>query len=614
MQTAELTEALRLSKAGRLGDAETACRRSLALRASDPRACDLLAGIVYQRGRPGEALELAGRAVGLAPAEPAYRVKLGALLCSAGRPADAVAFLSEGLPAGERIPELHNNLAIALKQLGRLEEAIESFRKATALRPDYAEAHFNLGGALRKAGRPGDALAAYERAVALWPRFAAAHAAMADAYGDQARQDEAIACQRRALELRPDNAAANGDLLFTLHYSPKFSPARLLEEAKRWGRRNGGAVSILTPPDNDRTPDRRLRIGYLSPDFRAHTLAHFFEPLLPAHDRSQFEVYCYSAVVQPDPVTDRLRRLADVWREVRDLDDDSAARLIRQDGIDILVDLTGHMAASRLLVLARRAAPVQVQVYYAGTTGLPAVDYRITDCYSDPPGADVFYTERLIHLPDCAWVYRPSDESPEVGPLPAAAVGHITFGCLNKPIKMTGHAIELWRRIMQAVPGSRLLLLSPTDNPALRGQFTARGIEAGRVELAGRRRRREYLELFNRIDIALDPFPYNGDTTTCDGFWMGVPLVTLAGEAFVSRRGVSHLCNVGLRELVASSDDEYVRIAAGLASDLSRLADIRHGLRARMARSPLMDYAGYTANLESAYRQMWRAWCASGRA
>ena len=609
MRTAELTAALRLNKAGRLGDAETACRRSLALRANDPTACDLLAGIVYQRGRAGEALELAGRAVALAPAEPAYRVKLGALLCSAGRPADALAFLSEALPAGERIPELHNNLAIALKQLGRLEEAIASFRKATTLRPDYAEAHFNLGGALRKDGRPGDALAAYERVIALWPGFAAAYAAMADAYGDQARQDEAIACQRRALGLGPQNGAANGDLLFTLHYSPKFSPAQQLEKAKQWGRRNGSMVKALPAPDNDRTPGRRLRIGYLSPDFRAHTLAHFIEPLLPAHDRSQFEVYCYSAVIQPDPVTDRLRKLADVWRDVRELEDDSAARLVRQDGIDILVDLAGHMGGSRLRVLARRPAPVQVQVYYAGTTGLPAVDYRITDNYSDPPGADAFYTERLIRLPDCAWVYRPSDGSPEVGPLPAAATGHVTLGCLNKPIKITEQAVELWRRIMQAVPGSRLLLLSPTENPALLGQFTARGIDAGRVELASRRRRREYLELFNRIDIALDPFPYNGDTTTCDGFWMGVPLVTLAGQAFVSRRGVSHLCNVGLSELVASSEDDYVRIATALANDLPRLAHLRRGWRERMAGSPLMDYTRYTANLEAAYRRMWRQWC-----
>lgn len=613
MRAIPLAEALRLVKAGRLDDAEMACRQVLASRTDDASACDLLAGIVYQRGRPAEAVELAHRAVGLAPTQPTYRVKLGALLCSAGRPAEALAVLNAGLLAGKRIPELHNNLAIALKQLGRLEEAIMSFRRAIALRPAYAEAHFNLGGVLRKAGRLADALAAYERTITLWPACVPAYAAMAEAYGEQGRQEDAISSQRRALTLHPDNSAIHSDLLFTLHYLPTVSPQQLLEEAKEWARRHGSRPGLRPLPDNDRTADRRLRVGYLSPDFRAHTLAHFIEPLLSAHDRGQFEVYCYSAVLHPDPVTDRLRKLADVWREVRDLDDDAAARLIRQDEIDILVDLSGHMAANRLLVLVRRPAPVQVQIYYAGTTGLPQIDYRITDNYSDPPGAEAFYTERLTRLPDCAWLDKPSDPSPAVGPLPAHSAGHITFGCLNKLVKVTDETIALWCRILGAVPGSRLMLLSPADNPKLLQRFAERGIAADRIELIGRRSRHDYLELFNRIDIALDPFPYNGDTTTCDGFWMGVPLVTLAGQAFVSCRGVSHLGNVGLSELVAASQDEYVDIATALACDLPRLADLRSGLRGRMAGSPLMDYARYTANLEAAYRQMWRAWCGAER-
>ena len=370
-------------------------------------------------------------------------------------------------------------------------------------------------------------------------------------------------------------------------------------------------------------------------------------PVLRHHDRSKVEVFCYSAVRNPDRVTERLRGLADQWRDISNLTDEAAAELIRSDRIDILVDLAGHWADNRMTLLARKPAPVQVQIGYPGTTGLSAIDYRITDERSDPPGAEAFYSEKLWRMPRCAWCYEPDEDGPLVEPLPALSAGHVTFGCLNNPVKVTDRCLQLWGRILECVPGSRLMLLSAGEKvaqspstvfrrPAESHRLTStsgrtqpraavphksqpraavphgqtRSRRAGtvpHVELVRRQPRDKYLELFNQIDIALDPFPYNGETTTCDGLWMGVPHVTLAGDRCAARRTMSHLCNLGLGELVASSAEEYVQIATALAEDLPRLADLRLSLRRRMRESPMMDYRRYVVELEAAYQQMCRA-------
>jgi len=463
---------------------------------------------------------------------------------------------------------------------------------------------------LARLGEAGAALAEYQEALRLRPEYFKVNWGIAVAAGELGDAEQGIGAYRRAMDANPRSAAAHSALLYTMHYSPRYTPAQLLEEAKRWAERHAQFRSDAgRPHDNQVDGDRRLRIGYLSPDFRQHTIAHLIEPLLESHDRRAFELWCYSAVLVPDEMTRRMRGLADAWVDVSRLSGTAVAERIRADRVDILVDLAGHMGEHRLLVMARRPAPVQVQLGYAGTTGLPQIGYRITDNHCDPPGTEAFYSERLARLPDCAWLYKPSDPSPAVGPLPALAAGHMTFGCLNKLVKITDEAIGLWGRIMELVPGSRLVLLSPADNSRLLERFAERGIAADRIELAGRRSRHDYLALFNRIDIALDPFPYNGDTTTCDGFWMGVPLVTLAGEAFVARRGVSHLMNVGLGELAAQTPEQYVQIAVSLAGDLERLSRLRATLRQRLLASPLCDAPRYAAHLEAAYREMWQAWC-----
>ena len=609
-----LAEASELQKQGRLDDAEAECRRELRARPFDPGPCHMLGTILHQRGQLPEATELMRRAVAMAPSAAKLRVNLGALLGQSGKLGEAVDQFLHAVKLGGNIPELHGNLGVAFEKLGRMSEAVAAYRTAVYLKPDYVEARLNLGNALRQVGDVSAALGEYREALRLRPQFARAYGGLADAAADLGDAEEAVALYRRRVDAEPGSAAGHSALLYTMHYSSGLTPLQLREEARQWAARHAQFPSDRAAPhDNEKNSERRLRIGYLSPDFRAHTLAHFAEPLLEAHDRKQFEVRCYSAVLFPDQVTRRLGKLPDAWVDISRLSDADAARRIRADRVDILVDLAGHMGDHRLLVLARRPAPVQVQIYYAGTTGLPQIDYRITDAQSDPPAADAFYTERLVRLPDCPWLYKPSDPSPAVGPLPALSAGHVTFGCLNKLVKVTDVAIALWCRILLAVPGSRLLLLGPQENAQLTARFALHGISADRLEVAGHCPRDGYLELFNRIDIALDPFPYNGDTTTCDGFWMGVPLVALAGEAFVSRRGVSHLTNVGLGELVAQTPEQYMQIAIALAGDLERLSGLRATLRQRLLRSPLCDAPRYAAHLEAAYRRMWREWCAAKR-
>ena len=410
----------------------------------------------------------------------------------------------------------------------------------------------------------------------------------------------------------PDNAGVHSDFLLALWHDPRQTPRAVFEESRRWAARHAEPLRRLwRAHDNDRDPERRLRVGYVSPDFRDHAVGRLLRPVLARHGREAFEVFCYSDVERPDAMTARLRPLADVWRDTASIYDEELAEQVRADRIDILVDCCGHFAGNRLLAFALKPAPVQVSHFgYCGTTGLSAIDYRITDASSDPPGTtEACHTEALVRLDGgCCWCYEPAEPTPDVGPLPALAVGHVTFGSLNRPAKLNDAVIETWARVLRAVPGSRLLLLSGTASDAgLSARFARHGVDAARVDDAPRQPRLDYLALHNRIDVGLDPFPFNGDNTLCDALWMGVPSVALAGDAFVSRRGVSHLNNVGLPELAAEDVDGYVWVAAELAADLPRLAALRAGLRGRLSGSALADGRSYVRRLEEAYRRMWRS-------
>ncbi len=365
---------------------------------------------------------------------------------------------------------------------------------------------------------------------------------------------------------------------------------------------------------NNPSPERRLKIGYISPDFRDHVVGRTVWPLVSRHDRRHFDITLYANVAKPDAMSALFRQTADHWRDITNLHDQQVAELITRDGIDILVDLTLHMAGNRLLVLARKPSPVQVTYGgYPGTTGLKTVDYRLTDPTLDPPGLfDAYYTEESYRLPHTFMCYDPRTEEPAVAPLPVLKNGYITFGSLNNFCKVHDGVLGLWASVLAAVEGSRLLLLAPEGSHRQRTAtfFAEQGIAPERITFSSRRPRPEYLALYHEIDIGLDTFPYNGHTTSMDSSWMGVPVVTLVGETVMGRAGLSLLVNLGLMELATNTPADFVDVAVALANDVPRLGALRGGLRERMKQSPLMDYPGFTAAVEEAYSVMWRKWCA----
>ncbi|MFM0729408.1 hypothetical protein PQQ52_02780 [Paraburkholderia sediminicola] len=429
---------------------------------------------------------------------------------------------------------------------------------------------------------------------------------------DQGCLEDGIDCYRRALTCDPCNVVAHSNLAYALSFQAEH-PQPLLDECRRWSVRHEAPyrdAHRLHP--NDATPSRRLRIGYVSPDFREHCQTLFTLPLLSNHDHEQFEVFCYASVVRPDDLTRRVATHADVWRDVRELNDERLAQMIRDDRIDILIDLTMHMADGRPLLFARKPAPVQIAwLAYPGTTGMDAIDYRVTDPWLDPIGSDARYSEASVRLPDSFWCYDPLNNTPAVNALPALSNGYPTFGCLNNPCKLSDATFRMWGGVMREVEDARLLLMAPDGlaRARLLERLGQQGIDAGRVSFASFRPRAEYLRTYHQIDIGLDTFPYNGHTTSLDSYWMGVPVVTRLGDTVVGRAGLSQSANLGLRELVADSDAQFVETAVHLVRDLPRLSEMRGSLRARLATSPLMDGARFARHLEAAYRGVWLQWC-----
>jgi len=430
--------------------------------------------------------------------------------------------------------------------------------------------------------------------------------------------DEAHAAHRQALELDPNQAMLHSNVVYMLHFLPDQDDRTIAEEHRRWNRQFSDPLRpLIRPHDNDRDPERRLRIGYVSPDFHTHSVSYFFVPLLEAHDRTAFEIYAYASVGRPDEITDRIQKSADVWRDVRRLTDAELAEAVRADRIDILVDLSMHTADNRLLAFARRPAPVQVSwLGYPGSTGLETIDYRISDHYLEREDeksemADERQEEALC-LPDSWCCFAPLVDYPAVSKLPAAERKYATFGSLNQIAKINDELLGGWARLLAAIPGSRLLMICPEGEARDRVHtlFARHGIGSERLELMAPRPWGEFTQLFQRIDIALDSFPCNGMTTTCHTLWMGVPVITRTGTTAVSRAGRSLLHTLGLPEWVARSEEEFVHIAAEWANNLPRLAELRRSMRARMASSPLMDAPRFAHHIETAYRTIWQRWCA----
>jgi protein O-GlcNAc transferase len=586
--------------------------RALLQRASQEEQSGRLAE-AEQRGDREAAFKAYERAADFSPESAEAQWRLGRALRERRLLGRAIAHLQCAVVLRPKSPELLIELAGALREQHRYQAATALLRRALALAPNNAGLHHDLAQNLLDLERCDEALQHAERAAALAPDMAGAFEVLGSTLLECGRLPEAIAAFREAVERHPNESATHSNLIFLLPFALASDARTILDEGRRWAARFGAVDGEPQAHGNDATAERKLRIGYVSHNFNRHCQSLFMLPLLRAHDREGWEIYCYSGGDIVDEATGHLRAQASVWRDIAGLDNEKTAELIRADQIDILIDLTMHMAVSRLPVFARKPAPVQIAwLAYPGTTGLSAIDYRLTDRHLDPPGeATGPYAETSLVLPDAFWCYHPLSSEP-LGPLPARIRGHVTFGCLNAFWKLNDEVFGLWAKVLEAAPESRLLLLAPSGSPRehVKRVFAEQRIAPDRLDFVGRKPRAEYLKNYHNIDICLDGFPYNGHTTSLDAFWMGVPVVTLVGKTIVGRAGLCMAHNLGLPELVAQSPNEFVQAARSLALDLDALEKLRAGLRQRLESSPLMDAPRFARNFEHACRGAFRNWCA----
>jgi len=508
-----------------------------------------------------------------------YKVAL--LVCQIGQVQRAEDLYQDILKINPH-PAIYSELATIYQHSGRLNEAIHYLGMAMEKAPNEPMLWGNLGTSLMRLGQT----------------------------------EKAIELLRKTTEKRPDNNPAYSNLFLYMHCLPEVDQSSVFEESRRWAQRNLPQRLAKTSHRNVPDPERKLRIGYVSPDFRSHSVTYFFEPLLDAHHRDIVEVYGYGNVMHYDATTDRLKNKFDYYRNIRPLDDKAVAELIENDSIDILVDLAGHSANSRIYAMAYKPAPVQVTwLGYPDTTGMSQIDYRLTDEIADPPGSEKFYAEELFYLPEGFLCYGPGEMMPAVAQSPCQTKGSITFGSFNNSTKINSVVIEMWSRILRSTPGSSLLLkFRSGGDDEIREMYVERfaehGISPDRIATCSWLPPPAHLELYNRVDIALDTFPYNGTTTTCQALLMGVPVISLVGNHHMSRVGRSILSRLGLEFFVASTPDEYVAKAVALASKPDALSKIRSTMRMRMAVSPLCNKDKFAENIEQAYRKMWHRWCA----
>jgi predicted O-linked N-acetylglucosamine transferase (SPINDLY family) len=638
-----------LAAQGKHAEAEAVFRKVLAAAPEDAEVLCNLAGALNGQERHEEAIAVSRQALRLQPKLAQAHHNLGNSLRATSQLEDAIAAYQQAVRLWPGFAAGHNNLGQAWQAAGKLDEAIQSFRQAVQLKPEFVDAHANLGGALLEKQRYAEAEACLREALRLRPDSAEAYNGLGNVYYAQGKLDEAVTnyehalrykpdysvprynlgvareaqgklteagdCFREALRLKPDDHVAHSTYLGSLVYDPRIEPAALLAEHRRWAEQHAKAAGHASRHENTPDPERRLRVGYVSPDFRSHAVAYFIQPILKYHDRAKVESFCYADVAVPDGQTAYHRSLAHQWRDIFGLSTEHVVDLIRRDRIDILIELTGHTAHNRLLVFARKPAPVQVSYLgYPCTTGLPAIDYRLGDSVTDPPGEPSCYNEELIRLPGCFCCYAPAPNAPEVTPLPAPRAGRITFGSLHKLEKLNPDVLYLWCRILRDLPTAHLLVCRNTLHGQtaadLYRQFADRGISSHRLVFQGVEPvNLQHLRLYDSIDIALDPFPWNGHTSACEALWMGVPVIALRGRRHASRMVASVLSTVGLTDWIAETPEDYHRLAVERAGNVARLAELRAGLRDQVRRSPLCDGAAFTRDLEALYRPMWQRWC-----
>ena len=572
------SEALKLQKSGRLGDAEKTYREILEKNPNFVPALTNLGVLVRKRGKPHEAISFYERAL-------------------AQNPHDA---------------NVYSNLGHALINLNQYPEALKNLQRAIEINPAMDMAYDNLAFLLNKLNRFREAQEAGEKAVRLNPANANAWNNLASSYQRQARIEEAIGAYRKAVEINPGFAGAHSNVLFCMLFSPRYTPKEIAQAHRLWAEQRGKNLPVQAESSLPRDPGKKpLRVGFVSPDLRIHPVGNFLAPLFRSRKKEDWEAICYSDVLIPDRMTDWFRSRADIWRHIAGFSNEEVGALISKDKIDILFDMAGHTGNNRLLLFAERSAPVQVTwMGYLHTTGLPTVDFLLAGKTCIPEGEEQFYTEKILRMPDGLFCYDPPGFAPSVNPLPCKERGYVTFGSMNQLAKVRPEVIRLWSRLLLMVPNSRILFRARALNDKvgrdrLALQFAACGIPESRLEMLPYASLAEYFQTYHQIDVHLDPFPYAGGTTTCDALWMGVPTVTLYGDRFCTRHSASHLRNAGLGELVANDLQEYLQISMGLANDQDRLSAMRASMREKISESPLLDAEKFADNFSKLLRIMW---------
>lgn len=566
---------------------------------------------LIQLGEIEQAIAALNRAVTLKPGFAAGHAELANALRRGGQLDEALAAASRAVQFDQRFAWGQNILGLVHYDRGEYELASVRYARAISLRPELADPYINRAQLHRISFHLNAAAADLKKAISLRPEDATPWNNLGVVLAESGAATESIQCFRNALKLRPTFAEAHSGLLMSLNYQSDYSPHQRFDEHLIWARQHASPFAdVPKPPRSAPPPDGRLRIGYVSADFFKHPVASFIEPILANHDAQKFEVFCYADILRPDAVTTRLKSLVPNWRDIRGLSHDAVAEMISRDGVDVLIDLGGHTERSRLLVFARRPAGVQITYLgYPNTTGLPMMDYRLTDAHADPPGeSDALHTEKLLRLPSGFLCFLPLPDSPKVSPLPANRRGGvITFTSFNNLAKLTPSTIAHWARILEAVPGSHLMLKNrsladPRVTASVAAAFAKNGIERGRLDLRPPiATAAEHLRAYSDADIALDTYPYNGTTTTCEALWMGVPVITWAGDCHAARVGASILHQIDLPNLIGNSEEHYLEIAVSLAADLKRLQELRQTMRDRMTASPLLDGKKITRDIEAAY-------------
>ncbi|MFS2033145.1 tetratricopeptide repeat protein [Polaromonas sp. CT11-55] len=596
----------------------SAYRQALMLKPDFAEAEMALGAALEEQGDDEEAMKRYRRALEIDPGYAAAQDKLAYLLVRLDQFDEAAVHFRQILARDPHNVNALNSLGLILNIKGELHEAVNQYRLAVKLKPDFLAAHGNLGNVLMDLHQFGDAAASYRRVLELDPNSGDAYNNLGSAFKDLGDLGKALASYRKAMTLKPDLMVAHSNLLMVQNYLAEQPAEELLEEARRFGETATRLAPPLEPLNNSPIPDKCLRVGFVSADLSAHPVGYFVESVLAAlaaGASGRLELFAYSNSSQSDEVTARIRSHLQGWQPVHDQSDASLAQHIRDDRIDILIDLSGHTGGNRLPAFARRPAPVQISwLGYFATTGLAAIDYFIADPWTLPSALEGQFTEKILRLPQTRLCFTAPTLDLGTAAPPALANGYVTFACFNALPKINDAVVALWARILHAVPGSRLHLMASQLNEASNRQttlerFTAHGIEAARLLIQGPVPRASYLQTYHRVDIALDPFPFTGGTTTAEALWMGVPVLTLAGNTLVSRQGVGLLMNAGLPEWIADDTDDYVRRAVAHAGDLQKLSALRSGLRSQVLASPIFDAPRFARHFEAALRDVWRKWC-----